>query len=299
MLSKPLQLDTPKRTRAPPVHLPKRIRAQQKNVRRYKVGFDVECNGRRLRKGHAFAVGINVSPAVGIDEGIVVVYSRRLSYQLLSADQLKELAAIYAEHAGNMEMRKALWSRAWIDNDWDVSCFEEFWGNNLDMLERLNANPSHATEAEYQAAFSETLAEIERIYQTDGSTLEYVFQNIGFDPTFCNDMLAAIGQRGLNYYRNNRHGLATTVVGPTVAGMLSGALRIPLDQLDWDLHVGPVMARLRAAASKEVVHDHDPVNDAKHILAQYLRAYDVVMEYVADLEAEAAAEIAADEAAKL
>lgn len=254
------------------------------------VGIDIETTGQ-MGQGECNAIGVwggkLVLNATGTVERVEEVYARRIVRELVSDKEVKD-----KREKQGLDLR-AMWAAVWAERGWEQRCFEEFWGkpDNLVVLNQINQEPTHFSERSFAQAFLDMLTEVEtqcarapvidpETYQIvdAGSRMCYWFDTIHFDPVWCNQLLSVLKARAMNYYRNGRYGVDTKELD----SYMSGLVRVPTNLLDWRTHLSPLYRSLRAIANQFVEHDHNPINDAKHIVHMALFAQDVVMKADAD-----------------
>jgi len=261
---------------------------QQQDV--VNVGIDIETTGQ-MGQGECNAIGVwggkLVLNADGSAACVQEVYSRRIVRELVSDKEMKA-----KRETQGLDLRAA-WAAVWAERGWEQRCFDEFWGkpDNLVVLDKINQEPTHFSERSFAQAFLDMLTEVETqcarapvidptTYQIvdAGSRMCYWFDTIHFDPVWCNQLLSVLKARAMNYYRNGRYGVDTKELD----SYMSGLVRVPTNILDWRTHLSPLYSSLRAIANQFVEHDHNPINDAKHIVYMALFAHDVVVKADAD-----------------
>jgi len=299
MLSKPLypqseaQASTTKRAARRRAPVPKRVRVAEEALkgRQFRGAIDVEHTGGAPGEGETFAWAVVVAELLR-DGQVEVVHRKFLSYQILTKEEHHNIFMFPAKMFS--EAHVALWRHVWAAHKWDMDTFDEFWAKNLPMLHELLEEPTYATRDEFNTAVRDTLAEIEQTYTQNGDSMAYMFDTMHVDPVRTNLALERAGcKNGMNYYRAGRYGLRSDYLHSVLNGLLMGALRLSLWQLDYKVHVSPVAQRLRKLADQYTEHSHHPTHDAEHMLRMLIMAPDVVADYVDELAAEAAAEDAA------
>ena len=220
--------------------------------------FDIETTGARLGRGGThdgrdvvFAIGSAVlrMPTDGASPPMVVE-SRRWVLNIKPVDGQS-------------------WADAWAQNGWEQSCSDQFWSKHVAVLDALMTTTSHgdmyATEADMAASLNLYLDETESKYRS--ARLMRVYDTVGFDVSNLDAMLERHGHRAVFLWRPPQdYPCNTSYLG---------------DVRNHALGVNPLIGataeqkKMREredfiALPTEVVHTHDPAQDALAIVYKWV-----------------------------
>lgn len=166
------------------------------------------------------------------------------------------------------------WDKIWAIRSYDQRCFDEFWSKNLHILDALQDKTNIklcSSQKKFAKKINKALQHHEELYE---KTL-LVSDTTNYD-TVCVGHLLSLKRwfRALNYTRAGQHRS-----GVHLKSYISGLAGI------YDPSDGQTIKEFKEKFIEPLIvtkidHDHNPVNDAHHILLTYMAA----LEYARSLD---------------
>lgn len=212
------------------------------------MAFDIERTG--IRKGdRTSAVGWAIGRISLRDDNVV-------TFELLSKDSVcLDLGFDLTDYQSILA--------GYRKGGYEERCLNEFWNNpkdnKLDTLRNLQ-DPTLvtlvATDAELADTIQDALVSAEKTY----GSVAFLCNTFSFDAYYISKLLEDHGYAPLQYTREFR-----MKRGHELNSWLSGAV----DSSPLDSRADQATATSKVQAVTEVVHDHDPKNDAHSILLRF------------------------------
>lgn len=155
------------------------------------------------------------------------------------------------------------WEEFWVKQGWERRCWNQFWVNNVDMLNMLqDPNRVHLveTEQEFAAHFNNFLTEFELSCKQSFIVTDTTM----FDTCLAYKLLTEAGFRNLNYTREGKYRW-----GYELDSFLTGIAWLS-PCCNWKDFVEFKNKYVKPLKIADVPHDHHPENDAASILIEYL-----------------------------
>lgn len=160
------------------------------------------------------------------------------------------------------------WRQFWLDNNYDMDCFNEFWSKNIDVLNNLMINAHYSDEGELSGKLNNYLENIENI---NHNRRMLVFDTITFDSVHLDNLLKKSGYKGLSFTRSGKYTSSMELDSYTY-----GVLGLDMLNDTWQ-QFKKLKSRLldkRLPSLGITSNNHFPDDDAENILVSFLRAVD-------------------------
>ena len=209
------------------------------------LAFDVETSGRSLSRNELVAIGACV-----LDKGTVIKEKRFTIFPLVKENELNPDSDINID-----------------DYVWEERCKTEFLEKGDTKVKIQNAlndkeNNVRGKRADVIPAFVEWLYEIEQEYQFD---LQIVTDNPSFDETWVSYVMDLYGYPPLSCFK-------TKIDDPAHQYVYEGVVDLSTIVMTSNVYERGTMEEYWSASNlswnkrkNPFKHDHDPLNDARHI----------------------------------
>jgi hypothetical protein len=160
------------------------------------------------------------------------------------------------------------WEAFWDQCGWEKRCWDEFWSKNVSTLDALQSwDGDDIPHSDSSAAFSVSavMQEVEDLF--DRYTI--VTDTIAFDTVWLTNLLYDNGFHGLAYRRDGNYNRG--IGGIEVDSYLMGVYGVQLEDEN-DRKTKPWTGDPLYKSTIRPPHDHDPKNDAHHILCSLFDA---------------------------
>lgn len=158
-----------------------------------------------------------------------------------------------------------LWEDLWKERGWETRCWTEFWSKYTDVLDGLQV-PDLISDSKGMAWV------VNNVLQVVDDTFErytIVSDTLAFDSVWITNLLHEHGYHGLMYRRDGSYNRG--IGGIEVDSYLMGVYGVQLDDLEGRKD-DPWSRDPLYIHAPSPPHDHDPENDAHHILCSLFNA---------------------------
>ena len=232
-------------------------------------------------------IGIDIENTGHTDDDII--FAIGISWGFVGCDKVLKMQMImFLREPGTVEE----WRQFWLDNGFEMRCFEEFWSKNIDVLNGLmekatifetdskysggydsgHLHKHHFVEATAVLAehFNNALINIEDLYKSTSIVLD----TLCFDSAWLNHLLIFHGHRSLSFTRMGKYRGWNYEIDSIIAGLA----RINPITGNWKrlaaFKAEQILTRLPHLG--DTCNSHNPGDDAENILVTFLRALDYV-----------------------
>jgi hypothetical protein len=155
------------------------------------------------------------------------------------------------------------WQDFWQYRNFEPRCWDEFWSFRTELLDQLQSDTKEFPlycKAKFAEALNNALAEHEALYEKT----DILTDTTSYDTVCVGTLLNQHDFEPLNYTR-----LGAYRGGVELDSFIAGIAGVS-DPSDWESVEKFKTDHLEALKIVQVKHDHNPANDATHILVTYL-----------------------------